>query len=159
MPENDLPLAAALGRIPSGVFVLTACKDGRATGMLASWVQQCAFEPPHVSVVVKQGRPMNGWLAAGAPFVLNIVAEGQKELLAHFGKGFALDEPAFVGLELEESPSGQPILKKALGFLECATAARVSVGDHDVVLALVTAGAMHRDAQPMVHIRKSGMRY
>ncbi len=34
-------LAAALGRIPSGLFVLTAGSGATETGMLASWVQQC----------------------------------------------------------------------------------------------------------------------
>ena len=61
--KND-DLAKVLGRIPSGVFVLT-CGDGAGnmTGMLASWVQQAAFEPPMISVGVKNGRYINDWLA------------------------------------------------------------------------------------------------
>ena len=39
-PPPDSALAA-LGRIPSGLFVLTLRHGGRETGMLASWVQQC----------------------------------------------------------------------------------------------------------------------
>src|SRR5258708_39256125 len=103
MGEPDPGLAAALGRIPSGVAILTARRGAQATGMLASWVQQCAFEPPSVSVAVKQGRPMNAWLTPGTHFVLNILGDGHKNLVAHFGRGFALDVPAFEGLEVAAS--------------------------------------------------------
>ena len=34
-----------LGRLPSGLYVLTAGRGAAATGMLASWVQQVGFEP------------------------------------------------------------------------------------------------------------------
>ena len=53
-PQKNL--ASALGRLPSGVFILTLARDGVETGMLASWVQQCAFKPPMVSFVIQRGR-------------------------------------------------------------------------------------------------------
>ena len=49
-------LAAALGRIPSGLFVLTVRHGGRELGMLASWVQQCSFEPPQISLAINKER-------------------------------------------------------------------------------------------------------
>ena len=56
--------------------------------MLASWVMQAGFEPPMVSVAIKLGRYVCDWLTEGQPFVLNLVGEGQKELLKHFCQGF-----------------------------------------------------------------------
>ena len=159
MNELQPGLAAVLGRIPSGIFVLTARKGKHETGMLTSWVQQCAFEPPHISVVIKQGRPLHAWLEAGAYFVLNVVAEAQKNLLAHFGRGFALDESAFKGLDTKASEHGQPILTAALGFLECKVTSRLPVGDHELIVAKVCAGELLADTPPMVHIRKNGYRY
>ena len=47
-PNDPEALAAALGRVPSGLVVLTARHGARETGMLASWVQQCSFDPPQV---------------------------------------------------------------------------------------------------------------
>src|SRR6266545_4365293 len=83
-------LAAALGRIPSGLFVLTLRHGENETGMLASWVQQCSFDPPQVSVGVNKQRDVLEWLLDGAPFVLNVIPEGGEALVAHFGKGFEL---------------------------------------------------------------------
>ena len=51
-------LFAALGRVPSGLFILTARHGHRETGMLASWVQQCSFDPPQLSLCLRRGRDM-----------------------------------------------------------------------------------------------------
>src|SRR5437764_15100076 len=95
--DEQKQLGAALGRIPSGLFVLTARRGDAETGMLASWVQQCSFDPPQVSVALGRGRDLAAWLTDGAPFTLNVLGDGQRKLLSHFGKGFALGEPAFEG--------------------------------------------------------------
>src|SRR5437588_6712518 len=130
--ENHDPakaLAAALGRVPSGLFIVTIRHGRSETGMLASWVQQCSFEPPQVTFAVNTQRPVLPWLAAGTPFTVNVLAEGQKRLLAHFGKGFALNEPAFEGVELLRLGEGAPALREALAYLDCRVAALVPAGD------------------------------
>jgi flavin reductase (DIM6/NTAB) family NADH-FMN oxidoreductase RutF len=148
-----------LGRVTSGIYILTAGEGERATGMLASWVMQAGFEPPMITVAVKQGRYVGDWLSNGEPFVLNVVAEDQKHLLKHFGKGFEPGEPAFTGLSVQTAANGVPALAEALGRLECENASHVDSGDHRIFLARVTAGELLNDVAPMVHIRKSGARY
>jgi flavin reductase (DIM6/NTAB) family NADH-FMN oxidoreductase RutF len=149
-----------LGRLPSGIFILTAGVGDRATGMLSSWVMQAGFEPPMVSVAVKLGRYVCDWLTDGQPFVLNLVGESQTQLLKHFGKGFEPGAPAFEGLEVIHCPRGVPILTGTLGHLECEPKRHVDSGDHRIFLANVVRGKLHRDDEPpMVHIRKSGANY
>jgi flavin reductase (DIM6/NTAB) family NADH-FMN oxidoreductase RutF len=153
-------LDSVLGRVPSGIYVLTVGTGPRATGMLASWVMQAGFEPPTVSVAVKLGRYVCDWLSEGQPFVLNVVAEGQKNLLQHFGKGFDPGAPAFEGLAITHCARGVPILVEALGHMECEPTSHVDSGDHRIFLARVARGRLAQaDAQPMVHIRKSGSNY
>ena len=53
-------ISRALGRVPSGLFIVTAGTGESATGFLASWVQQSSFEPPMVSVGIKKERPVLG---------------------------------------------------------------------------------------------------
>ena len=149
-----------VGRLPSGIFILTVGTGSRATGMLASWVMQAGFEPPMISVAVKLGRYVCDWLTEGQPFVINVVGDGQKELLKHFGKGFEPEEPAFEGLEIAHCARGVPILKTALGHLECEPTSHADSGDHRIFLAKVVRGKItDGDAKPMVHIRNSGARY
>jgi flavin reductase (DIM6/NTAB) family NADH-FMN oxidoreductase RutF len=151
---------SALGRVPSGIFILTIGTGPRATGMLASWVMQAGFEPPMVSVAVKQGRYVCDWLTAGQPFVLNLVGEGQKEFLKHFGKGFEPGAPAFEGLAISHCARGVPILNDAIGHLECEPAGHTDSSDHRIFLAKIVRGKLvDDDAKPMVHLRKSGASY
>lgn len=154
-PEFD----AALGRVPSGIFILTVGTGERATGMLASWVMQAGFDPPMVSVAVKQGRYICDWLTEGQPFVLNLLGEGQTQFLKHFGKGFEPDAPAFQGITTHNCRTGVPMLSDALGHLECEPAGHVDTGDHRVFIARIVRGGLTGDAAPMVHVRKSGAHY
>ena len=152
-------LQAILGRVPSGIFILTIGAGDAATGMLASWVMQAGFEPPMVTVAVRLDRYVAEWLTRGEPFVINLVADGQKNLLKHFGKGFEPGEPAFGDLEVHATDVGVPALTDALGRLECEPVKHVDSGDHRIFLARVTGGSAGREGAPMVHIRKSGAHY
>ncbi|HEY1380197.1 MAG TPA: flavin reductase family protein [Gemmataceae bacterium] len=156
---HDQALTAALGRVPSGLFILTVARDGQETGMLASWVQQCSFDPPQVSLAVKPGRLAADLLADGAAFALNVLAAGQTDLLKHFGKGFGPGEPAFAGLDVYRTDEGVPVLRAALAHLDCRVAGRFGAGDHDLVIGRVVAGRLHTEGQPAVHVRKSGAHY
>lgn len=149
-----------LGRVPSGIFILTATgEEGYETGMLASWVMQAGFEPPMVTVCVKQGRYVEEWLSAGRPFNLNVLSEDQKDLLGHFGRGFEPGEPAFEGLKVSRCSRGLPVLSDSIGWLECEPAESLTSGDHHIFLAQVTGGKLISEDRPMVHVRKSGLHY
>ncbi len=152
-------LASALGRIPSGLFILTARHGDQETGMLASWVQQCSFQPPQVSVALQRDRGVVAWLTDGAVFTLNILDDTQTDMIAHFGKGFALGQPAFTGLEVERPGEGGPVLAEALAYLVCRVAGRCPAGDHDLFVGHVIAGRLLGEGHPMVHVRKSGLHY
>ena len=152
-------LAAALGKVASGLFVLTVRHGGGETGMLASWVQQCSFEPPQVSVCVRRDRTVNGWLTPGAAFTLNVLDRDAKAIVGHFGRGFEEGEPAFEGLEVERPAGAPPVLRDALACLECQVVERFAAGDHDLIVGRVVAGRTLHDGQPWVHVRKSGLRY
>jgi flavin reductase (DIM6/NTAB) family NADH-FMN oxidoreductase RutF len=149
-----------LGRVPSGIFVLTVGTGERSTGMLASWVMQAGFDPPMVSVAVKQGRYVGDWITAGQPFVLNLLGENSSNLMKHFSAGFEPGTPAFDGLAITHCARGVPIIKDALGHLECEPAGHVDSGDHRVFLAKIARGKLNdATVRPMVHVRKSGANY
>jgi flavin reductase (DIM6/NTAB) family NADH-FMN oxidoreductase RutF len=156
----EAALLAVLGRIPSGIFILTARRGQDETGMLASWVMQAAFHPPGISVAVAHGRYLADWLSEGSPFVLNVVAEHQKGLLKHFGRGFPPGSPAFEGLELLRDPRGVAILAEGtLGHLCCNVRSYADSGDHRLFIADVIEGQLTSEAAAMVHHRKSGAHY
>jgi flavin reductase (DIM6/NTAB) family NADH-FMN oxidoreductase RutF len=153
-------LAAALGRVPSGLFILTVRRDALETGMLTSWVQQCAFDPPHISVAIRRDRDVADWLSADSAFALNVLDDSQTDMIVHFGRGFAPAEPAFDGIDVERpAGGGAPLLTEALAYLDCRVAGRCQAGDHDLFLGRVVGGRLLNEGHPMIHVRKSGFHY
>jgi flavin reductase (DIM6/NTAB) family NADH-FMN oxidoreductase RutF len=157
--DSEKKIGAALGRIPSGLFILTARRGNAETGMLASWVQQCSFEPPHITLAIRRDRDIAAWLTDRSTFTLNILDDSQTDMIVHFGRGFRLDEPAFASLEVDRPRGGAPVLREALAYLECQVAGRYNAGDHDLLLGQVVGGAVLNDGHPMIHVRKSGFHY
>lgn len=159
MPQRE-GIDRIMGKIPSGIMILTIGTEDNASGMLASWVMQAGFEPPMVSVAIKHGRYIADWITEGQPFNLNLVGEKHGIHLKHFGKGFEPGVPAFEGVDIVKCPRGVPILRNSLGHLQCEPAGHVDSGDHRIFLAKVIRGALYDDEQrPMIHVRNSGSRY
>jgi flavin reductase (DIM6/NTAB) family NADH-FMN oxidoreductase RutF len=152
-------LAAALGRIPSGLFVLTFRHGKQETAMLASWIQQCSFEPPQIVIAMNEKRFVLEWLKEGSPIAVNILGEGQKDLMSHFGKGFEPGQPAFDGIALDRNHDGSATLRDAHAVLDCRVAGKHAAGDHVLIVARVVAGKVQHEGRPGVHIRRSGSHY
>jgi len=161
MSENGVKdkIGKSLGRIPSGVAILTTSFEDKPSAMLASWFQQAGFEPPMVSVAVKKGRAVEEVIQSSEQFVLNILHTGQKDMLGHFGKGFAPGEDPFQGIATEKQQTGVPILKNALCFLECKLRHVYESGDHHLFIGEIINAGNEEEGQPMVHLRRNGFNY
>lgn len=152
-------VAMMLGRIPSGLFVVTWREAGRDRGMLASWIMQAGFQPPMITLAVGTSRGLLAVLGDHAAFVVNVLGESQRPLLARFGRPAGAGEDPFDGLPVERAPSGAACIAESVGWLECHATARVDAGDHVVVVATVAAAGVGAGAAPLVHLRRNGLRY
>lgn len=151
-------VSPALGAIPSGCCIATAgdAKSGRS--LLASWVQQCSFDPPMVTLCVKNGRPIEAVIDKSGHFVVNVIGENAQPMLDHFGKGFGPGEPAFEGVNTKADAAGV-ILNDCLGWLACKVACKHAAGDHAVYVGQVLRGGTRGSGKPHVHIRRNGFNY
>jgi flavin reductase (DIM6/NTAB) family NADH-FMN oxidoreductase RutF len=168
-PADAEATAAALGRIPSGLFVVTwraAENDADSTdrGMLASWIMQGGFVPPLITIAVGTSRDLLAAIDQCTPFVVNVLGESQRPLLARFGKPAGPGEDPFAGLAVSRSPAGTAIISEATAWLECQAMTQAgggggATGDHVIILARVVAAGTGPEATPLVHVRKNGLRY
>lgn len=160
-PARSQQTATALGRIPSGLFVITWRGGDADRVMLASWVMQAGLEPPLVSVAIKTSRDLLAVARAGSPFVINVLAESQRPLLARFGKPIPDGEEPFAGLAIERTADGVATLTGVSAWLSCRMVGEVEVetADHVVVLGQVEMAAGSAEIDPLVHIRRNGLRY
>ena len=150
---------AVLGRIPSGLFVVTWREGDADRTMLASWVMQAGFAPPLISIAVAKGRDLLAAIDRGTSLVVNILGESQRPLLARFGRPPAAGEDPLAGLSVVRTADGTAALAGTTGWLSCRGIARTHSGDHAVVVAEVIAGGMGSGEQPLVHVRRNGLRY
>lgn len=158
--DTQSGIGAALGRIPGGLFILTARHEDRRTGLLASWVQQCCFEPPMVSVAVAKGRAIMPLISESRQFGLCQLGEDERIIQRKFRTPGDPQEDPFLGFELiNPAATHLPILKGSLAYLECEVACHMDVdGDHDLFVGRVVAGR-YLKGQPVVHLREDGFSY
>jgi flavin reductase (DIM6/NTAB) family NADH-FMN oxidoreductase RutF len=156
--------ARAVGRIPSGLFVLCRSNGGLRRGMLVSWVQQAGFAPLSVTVAIRADREMSDALSPGERFVLNQLAAGRSDLIRRFSRPGDETGDDFQGLVLSEVAEHEnwagPVLGDAVAALHLEVIGLLAGGDHVVVLGRVLDGHVpDAQADPHVHVRRSGTHY
>jgi flavin reductase (DIM6/NTAB) family NADH-FMN oxidoreductase RutF len=158
--ELRATVGKALGRLPSGVYIMTARNDADVAAMMASWVQQAAFNPPAVSVAMQKDRPMRQIVRASGRFALAVVGEGDTSLMKKYARGIPPGQDPFEGVDLIRTPGGLPVPSAALAWLECEVISACEFGgDHELVVARVAAGALLRDGASFTHLRGNGFHY
>ncbi len=157
----DADLQKALGRISSGLYIITAQKGELSSAMLASWVAQASFQPLGFTVAVAKDRAIESLMQVGDQFVLNILEEGKHlPLMKHFLKRFPPGADRFAGIRTRPALNGSPLLADALAYLECKVSSRMEVSDHWIVYCTVEDGKVsHPDGVTAIHHRKLGNYY
>jgi flavin reductase (DIM6/NTAB) family NADH-FMN oxidoreductase RutF len=163
-PEALATIGEALGRIPTGLFILTAEHEDRRMGMLASFVQQCCFEPPMITVAVAKGRAIMPLISESRQFGLCQLGDDDRVILRKFSSSLGLGEDPFLGFEMIAGRTPNlPLLASSIAYLECELTCHLDVeGDHDLFVGAVRAGGCtdkRRKPRPQVRIRKNGFDY
>ncbi|NER80300.1 MAG: MBL fold metallo-hydrolase [Leptolyngbya sp. SIO1D8] len=157
----NVELEKALGRISSGLYIITAKKGEVTSAMLASWVSQASFQPLGFTVAVAKDRAIESLMQVGDSFVLNILEEGNyAALMKHFLKRFPPGGDRFAGIRTRPAQNGSPLLADALAYVECTVNSRMEVSDHWIMYCTVQEGKVSNpDGLTAVHHRKVGTYY
>ncbi len=150
----------ALGKIVSGLYIMTASDGKRTRVMLASWVQQASFDPPCISIAIGSGRDLGDLLAVGSRIAISVIPEGDSTLLKRYARGMGIDENAFDGMDILTPLGGLAVPAGALAYLQCRIVRIFSFdSDHDLYVAQVMEGSILADGKPFIHLRGNGFHY
>jgi flavin reductase (DIM6/NTAB) family NADH-FMN oxidoreductase RutF len=153
---NKENIGAAIGRIPSGVFVITAKRGEEKIGMLGSWVMQTGFEPPMISVAVNPEREIYAAIEDSQTFSVNVLSNENMNLMKAFSR-YSPDQ--FNDVDMTETEYGVT-LNEAVAVMHCRLKSKVEAADHHLFIGEVMDGAyMNHELAPMIHLRKSGFNY
>ena len=99
-------LARALGRIPSGLFIVTSTRGAEPVGFLGSFVMQAGFEPPTVSVAVGRDRPHLEDIRRSGRFALSVLDPQSRGLMAPFLRKLEEGASPFQALAVRRTSAG-----------------------------------------------------
>jgi len=156
---NDPTALSLLGKIPSGLFIVTTAHEGLKAAYLASFVQQVSFSPLLFSVACHPERYPYQLIQKSRRFALNLIPDGDQILLKTFAKGHGPETDPFVGIA-HELIDGIPILKDAIGATLFDLVSEAKPGDHLLLFGAARKGVLFQDtAKAWVHVRKSALNY
>ena len=157
----DNSLEKALGKVSSGLYIITAKKGEVESAMVASWVMQASLSPLGIAIAVAKDRAIESLLQVGDRFVLNVLEEANyQHLIKHFLKRFAPGANRFEGVKTVPANNGSPIIAQSLVYIECQVESRLECSDHWIVHSNVEVGRVAKlDALTAVHHRQVGNHY
>lgn len=159
MSPEPSPLGLALGRLPTGLYIVSVPAEPEPVGFVGSFVMQVAFEPPSVCVAIKQGRAHLDAIRCAGRFGISILDEHSQGAMKAFFKKSPDGQGPFAQLPFTSAPGGAPLLDSALAVLDCRWTGEYVCGDHVVVFGAVEAGRLQRAGDPSVHLRRDGLGY
>ncbi|MBD2294350.1 flavin reductase [Anabaena sphaerica FACHB-251] len=157
----DVNMEKALGRISSGLYIVTAKKGDVSGAMIASWVTQASLQPLGFTIAVAKDRAIDSLLQIGDRFVLNVLEEGNyQDLKKHFLKRLHPGADRFAGVKTQTAKNGSPILTDALAYMECEVVTSMECSDHWILYCTVEDGRVSKpEAVTAVRHRKVGNYY
>ena len=143
-------LRAALRRYPVGVAVATVDVEGIRLGLTLSSFVSLALEPPLVGISVAHQAAFHELLREAGGFAVSLLAGDQLELAQHFARGVP-PIAMWQGIAFREGARG-PLLKGAVGWLECELGGELDAGDHTFFLGRVERAEQGLDVPPLLRL-------
>lgn len=133
------------------VTVISTENDGKLYGFTATAVCSVCAEPATLLIAVNRSARTHAHISKRSGFAVNILAENQNEVAAHFsGKG----DDQFAGIDHRVTERGIPVLAGVAAHLDCVVDQVYEVGTHTLFIGrVVDAGAsgmlplMYHDAK------------
>jgi len=126
-----------------GVYLLTACDDGKDNGCVINTAVQVANDPARISISVIRGNKTCDMILKSGEFNISAITDTAPfELFRHFGMQSGRDVDKFAGFDdVSRSENGLYYLTKHSNmFLSAKVTEKIDLGSHILFIAEVTDG-------------------
>lgn len=138
-PISADTLRSVMRRVPSPVTVITMQEAEEIHGVTIGSFTSVSLEPPLVSFNIQQATTLHDrFTEVGRTFAINVLSAEQGYLSDHFSIPERAGTAHFSKLTYDLTGGGLPILDSIVVALVCEVYAYHSVGDHSLVIGLVT---------------------
>jgi flavin reductase (DIM6/NTAB) family NADH-FMN oxidoreductase RutF len=142
---------AVFARLDRELWVVTSSANGQRGGLIATFVNQASIVPemPRVVLGIARQHYTASLIEESDAFALHLIGEQHIDWVWRFGLRSGREGDKLEGLEVTNGPTGSPVLRDALAWLDCRVEARLDTGDRTVYLAAVIAGQSLRAEAPL----------
>ncbi|MEI6557477.1 MAG: flavin reductase family protein [Rhodospirillaceae bacterium] len=143
----------ALGCFATGIAVVTVRPEGGdgPFGITVNSVASVSLEPPLVLFCLARASRHYQEVTACREFVLNILAEDQRDASSRFASPATQGQWREVAADL--TAAGTPVLAGALAHLVCLRETVHDGGDHGIVVGRVVELDWRPEGRPLLYVR------
>jgi flavin reductase (DIM6/NTAB) family NADH-FMN oxidoreductase RutF len=145
-------LRSVLGRVPTGVMVITTCTPTGQQARTANSFASVSLQPPLVSVCFSDKSPFTAALRASGLWGVSVLAADQHDLSVHFAHRRSPKDLVSVPHTIGEL-TGAALLTDCVATLECRSVLTQPAGDHTLLIGEVLTLLPRRDSTPLIFYR------
>ncbi|GAA3302760.1 flavin reductase [Dactylosporangium vinaceum] len=152
VPVTGDALRCTARGVPTGVTIVTSGHGATLHGMTVNSFATLSLAPPLVAFSIREGCRLRSRLAAGAAFVVSVLADDQAELARRFADSSrpdGLDGVGTVALD-EGGVTAGGAIAGAIGYFSCRTRSLTGVGDHTLVVGEVVGCGVLGNRPPLL---------
>jgi flavin reductase (DIM6/NTAB) family NADH-FMN oxidoreductase RutF/DNA-binding MarR family transcriptional regulator len=135
-------------RFAASVNVVTSADGEQKNGMTATAVCSVTAEPPSALIIVNRSNRSYGTIARTKKFAVNVLANDQRHLAAHFASKFP---KPFSDVPHRSGTTGCPLIEGADAHIECVVIQEVDVGTHTIFVGKIVATGKSNRAPLLYH--------
>ena len=122
---------------PRPVYLVLVKFNEKLNVMTASWIMPVSEEPPRISLAIDRESYTYELIMKSKMFSVNVPSPNMVDIAWRAGttSGRRVDKIRELNLELEQSDTGVPYIKGALGYIIARMHKTLSVGETDLIIA------------------------
>lgn len=149
----------AMAHLNGSAFFLTASGTDKSHGVMAEFVMPCANTPPMLMVAVRKGMALSPLIRDSRMFTISAV-EGIALAHARRLDQMIIDQvDSFMGIKVDYTPSGIPVLANSLAWFECELARHIDIdADCELYVGIVRAAHLEEAYQNSLEDEEPGIK-
>lgn len=136
------------------VFVIFVDKNGKLSGMTASWNMKVSYEPPMIAIAIYDVQNTSKLILESKEFTVSVPSPELRETLEYFGSVSGADVDKFAVSGVKTQPATRiksPLLSDARINFECKLHSYVKPADHYVFFGEIVAAHLNEAKEQLFY--------